>query len=70
MKKNGIYMLLTVAVMLVIAMLPSSSQPRSDKATDTVVSLEQSRDDGVHNLKGCEGVFTACLLYTSDAADE
>ena len=37
----------------------SSSQPRSDKATDTVVSLEQSRDDGVHNLKGCEGVFTA-----------
>ena len=59
MKKNGIYMLLTVAVMLVIALLPSSSQPRSDKATDTVVSLEQSRDDGVHNLKGCEGVFTA-----------
>ena len=59
MKKNGIYMLLTVAVMLVIALLPSSSQPRSDKAADTVISLEQSRDDGVHNLRGCEGVFTA-----------
>ena len=49
MKKNGIYMLLTVAVMLVIAMLPSSSQPRSDKATDTVVSLEQSRDDETYS---------------------
>ncbi|MBQ7894390.1 MAG: hypothetical protein IJ321_10680 [Alistipes sp.] len=59
MKKNGIYMLLTVAVMLVIALQPSSSQPRSDKAADTVISLEQSRDDGIHNLRGCEGVFTA-----------
>ncbi len=59
MKKNGIYMLLAVAVMFVIALSSSSSQPLSDKATGTVVSLEQSHDNGAHHLKGCEGAFTA-----------
>ena len=34
-------------------------------------SQQRPPDDGkVHRLEGSTGAFTACLLYTSDAADE
>lgn len=66
MKKNGIYGLLTIAVIFISAMSASASDPRPDKIAVPVVSLEQPHDQGLHHLEDCAKVFTANHLRITE----